>query len=132
MTRFNWNFNGHDAVFSSTEESHGADIFKSAKMLGIAPETKVIYHDSTNVRPAIADIFRVNSDTANAGKQTVHKYLEEAETGILPVYMSHLYGDVDSDGTTTSTMESDHELESESDSNDSPDFSGDSLDDNTN
>lgn len=132
MTRFNWNFNGHPAVFSSTEESYGADIYKAAKMLGIAPETKVTKHDFTNDRRVTTDSVRVNSNTADDGQSTLQVYYEEAETGILPVYMSHLYGDVDPDGTPDSTLESDNELESEPDDSDLSDFSGDSVVDDAN
>jgi len=132
MTRFNWNFDGHPAVFSSTEESHGADIFKAAKMLGIAPETKLTKHDFTNDRRSTTDTVRIDSDTAIDGEPTVHKYLEEAQTGILPLHMSYLYGDVDPDDTTDPTLESDQELGSESDSNDHSDFAGDSVADDAN
>lgn len=132
MTRFNWNFDGHPAVFSSTEESHEADIFKAAKMLGIAPETKLTKHDFTNDRRATTDTVRIDSDSTNGGKSTVHEYLEEAQTGILPLHMSHLYGDVDPDDTTDPTLESDQELGSESDSDDHSDFAGDSVADDAN
>jgi len=132
MTRFNWNFNGHPAVFSSTEESYGADIYKAAKMLGISPETKVTKHDFTNDRRATSDTVRIDSNSANGSEQTVHEYLEEAQTGILPLHMSHLYGDVDPDDTTDPTLESDQELGSESDSDDHSDFAGDSLVDDAN
>jgi hypothetical protein len=95
MTKFKWNFKGYAAVFLSTDDSHDVDIFKAAKLLGIAPETKIEYHDTTINRPAIADTFAIDSNTTTNGKSAVRVDTESIEFKPETVDLSDLHGDVD-------------------------------------
>lgn len=95
MTRFKWNFEGYAATFVSTDASHSRDIFKAAKLLGIAPETKINYHDNKTNRPSIADTFSVNGDTTSDGESTVPVGTEESEDGLQTTKLSDVHGDVD-------------------------------------
>jgi hypothetical protein len=102
MTQFKWNFEGHAATFVSTEASHNKDIFTAAKMLKIAPETKINYHDHKNNRRAIADTFSVNGDTTTNGESAVSVDTEKAKAEQEASELSDVHGDVD---TTTSAAD---------------------------
>jgi len=124
MKNFKWNFKEYPAVFQSTDATHDVDIFKAAKLLGIAPETKIEYHDLTTTRPAIADVFAVNSNSATNGEPTVQVDTKPTKAKSKAVDLSNLHGDVD--WTTNPT-----DLLSDTDPVSDISESGDSVADNT-
>jgi hypothetical protein len=93
MNRFKWKFEGVEAIFSSTEDSHAKDIFTAAKMLRINPETKIEYHDQIN-RPTLADTFRVDSNSAADGEPTVPVGTKKSRAKQEASELPDVYGDV--------------------------------------
>ena len=68
-----WSFKGTDTKFRSTPARHQRDIFKMAQSCGVSPETEIIYHNGNPNKPAIKDVFAVDSDTTPKKKSTVQK-----------------------------------------------------------
>lgn len=124
MNRFKWKFEGVEAIFSSTEESHGKDIFKAAKMLGIAPETKTELYDNITNQPAIADNLSIDSNSASNGESAVPVGTKKTKAKQKAVELPDVYGIVGEPIATPDLV-----LDTDSLGGDS--LSGDSVADNT-